>query len=118
MDMPTFDGPTNEGFVNASENICHYGNGVVFGETFVTKGRTDVGVSNKGEGEWLAVLAASSGDSGSAVQSCRVTATRIQGVEAAGILTHLTTNGVAGTNVAKAERMATQASLDIEPVVV
>lgn len=120
--MPTFGGPTEEGFVNAGEDICHYGNGVVFGETFVTKPRTGVGISNsKNDGQWLAELAASPGDSGSAVQGCRPTLTGIQGVEAAGILTHIVTglsSGVAGTNVAKAERMATQASLDIEPMLV
>lgn len=120
--MPTFGGPIEEGFVSAGEDICHYGNGVGFGETFVTKGRAGVGVSHRNtEGQWLAELAASPGDSGSAVQGCRVTPTGIQGVEAAGILTHIllgTNTGVAGTNVAKAEQMATQANLDIEPVLV
>lgn len=117
--MPTFGGPTEEGFVNAGEDICHYGNGVVAGESFVTKPRTGIGISHSTtEGQWLAELAASPGDSGSAVQGCRPSATGLQGVEAAGILTHLTTTGVAGTNVAKAEQMATQASLAIEPVLV
>lgn len=120
--MPTFGGPTEEGAVNAGEDICHYGNGVGTGETFLTKPRTGVGVSNSSQdGSWFAELAAAPGDSGSAVQGCRVTANGIEGVEAAGILTHLTfgtETGVAGTNLAKAKRMATQANLDIEPMLV
>jgi hypothetical protein len=116
--MPTFGGPTEEGAVDLGEDVCHYGNGVAFGETFVTKPRTGAGVGNFDDGSWLAELAASPGDSGSAVQGCRVGSTGIQGVEAAGILTHLTAAGVAGTNETKAEEMATQAGLDVEPVLV
>lgn len=52
------------------------------------------------------------------MQGCRPTPTGIQGVEATGILTYITTGGVAGTNVSKTERMARQATLDIDPVLV
>lgn len=115
--MPTFGGPTEEGAVDGGEPICHYGNGVAFGETYATKGRTGVGTANDG-GAWIGTLPASPGDSGAAVESCTVSESGFQGVEAAGILTHVTSAGTAGTNTAKAEQMAAQAGIDIEPVLV
>lgn len=117
--VPTFGGPTTEGAVDEGEPVCQYGSGVVFGETFLTKGRTGTGLGHDPDaGSWTAALPASPGDSGAAVVSCRPTTTGLQGVEAAGILTHVTSSGTAGTNQAAAERLATQADLDIEPVLV
>jgi hypothetical protein len=112
--MPTWGGPHETGVVDAGETLVQYGNGVATGETFATKSRTGVGVSNDTDGgRWTAELPAAPGDSGSAVQGAQVTASGPEGVEAAGVLTHLTTVGTAGTNVAKARRMAAQAGLDV-----
>lgn len=116
-DMPTWGGPTETGFVDGGETLVQYGNGVATGETFLTKSRVGVGVSHdRDAGRWTSELPAAPGDSGSAVQGARTTATGPEGVEAAGVLTHLTATGTAGTNVAKAKEMATQAGLDIEVV--
>lgn len=117
--MPTFGGPTKKGTVNRGEKLCYYGNGVAVGETFVTKGRTGIGISNnRNKGWWRAALAVSPGDSGSPVQGCRIRGTRINGAEAAGLATHIATpTGAAGTTVAKAKKLAEEASLNINPVV-
>lgn len=113
--MPTWDGPTATGEINAGETVVQYGNGVGVGEVFITKNRAGSGLANDA-GAWYAGLPGSPGDSGSAVQVARQTSTGPVGEEAAGILTHLTTAGTAGTNVAKARQLATQASLDISVV--
>jgi hypothetical protein len=111
--MPMFGGPTEVDEVDGGETVCHYGNAVVFGETFLTKGRTGAGFGHDGN-NWTAGTTSAPGDSGSAVQVCETTLSGPQGVEAAGVLTHLTTNGgVAGTTMARAREMATEAGLDI-----
>lgn len=113
--MPKYGGPSEEGAVDADETVCHYGNAVVFGETFLTKGRTGAGFGNDGD-SWTAATGSAPGDSGAAIQLCEPTLTGFQGVAAAGVLTHLTTNGgVAGTTMSRAKEMATEADLDISP---
>lgn len=115
--MPSWGGPSTTGQIDAGDPIVQYGNGVVTGETVVTKARTGLGAMNDGAaGSWHAALAAAPGDSGSAVQVAEPGGTALQGVEAAGVLTHITTSGVAGTNVAKSRAMATEAGLDIQVV--
>lgn len=123
--MPTWGGPTERGEVNVGETVVQYGNGVGTGETFLTKNRTGVGVQQDPDnGRWYAQLPAAPGDSGSAIQGATTTVTSPEGVEAAGILTHIafsndpTGSGTAGTNRAKATQMATEAGLDIETVLV
>lgn len=112
--MPQFGGPTEVGQVEGGEPVCHYGNAVTFGETFLTKGRTGAGLGTAGD-SWTAGTTSAPGDSGAAVQSCTPTASGLQGVEAVGVLTHGTTSGVAGTTMSRAVEMATEAGLDISP---
>lgn len=114
--MPTWNGPTERGEPEAGERVCMYGNGVVVGEVFASKGRVGLGlVHDPDAGSWIAGLPASPGDSGAAVQATATTATGLEGVEAAGILTHLTNVGVAGTTRAKAKQMvANDTSLNID----
>lgn len=115
--MPTYGGPVEEGDVDGGEPLCHYGNGVGTGETFLTKPRTGTGFGHDpNAGRWTAGLAAAPGDSGSAVQSARTTLNGLEGVEAVGVLTHVGTTGVAGTTPDKAQSMAAEAGLDVEIV--
>lgn len=115
--MPTWGGPTAVGQIDGGDTVVQYGNGVVTGETVATKGRTGAGLTqDEGAGAWYAGLPAAPGDSGSAVQVAGETLDALSGVEAAGILTHVTTAGVAGTNREKAIQMATEAGLDIQAV--
>lgn len=117
--MPVFGGPTEpSGLIGPGDHVCHHGAGVVVGETWPTMGRTGAGVTTvEDEGWWLAELTASPGDSGSAVQLCERTGSDLTGTAAAGLLTHLTSLGVAGTTMASAIKMASDdASLSISPV--
>lgn len=104
--MPTWNGPTKRGGPDAGERVCTYGNGVVFGEVFASKGRVGLGlVHDPDGGSWIAGIPASPGDSGAALQATETTSTGLEGVEAAGVLTHLTNVGVAGTTRRKAKQM-------------
>lgn len=103
--MPVFGGPTEVTELAGGEQVCHYGNGVVVGETWPTMGRTGVGLLTEGDA-WYAASPAAPGDSGSAVQTCAPGPDGLQGVGAIGTLTHLTTLGVAGTTHAKSVAMA------------
>ena len=115
--MPTWGGPSETGEINGGDPVVQYGNGVVTGETVATKNRTGTGTGNDdASGSWTAALPAAPGDSGSAVQVGEPGASGLVGVEAAGILTHVGTNGTAGTNLEKAKRMATEAGLSVEVV--
>ncbi|WP_254839925.1 hypothetical protein [Natronomonas marina] len=115
--MPTWDGPSETGEINAGDTVVQYGNGVVTGETVLTKSRAGSGTGNDdASGSWTAALLAAPGDSGSAVQVGELGAGGLTGVEAAGILTHVGTSGTAGTNLQKAKEMATEAGLSIEVV--
>ena len=115
--MPSWGGPNTTGQIDADDPIVQYGNGVVTGETVVTKARSGLGAMNDGAtGSWYAALPAAPGDSGSAVQVAAPGGTALRGEEAAGVLTHITTTGVAGTNVEKSKAMATEAGLDLQVV--
>lgn len=115
--MPAWGGPSATGDINGGDPVVQYGNGVAAGETFVTKGRTGVGVVNDQQtGSWVAELPAAPGDSGSGVQVAAQGDGGLAGEEAAGVLTHLVVGGTAGTNVAKAKEMAMEAGLDISVV--
>ncbi len=113
--MPTWGGPSEKtGEINGGDRILLYGNGVVTGETVATKGRVGVGTGNA-NGSWTAALPAAPGDSGAAVQIGGLGASGLSGVEAAGIATHVGTNGTSGTNVEKAKALAdNEADLEIE----
>jgi len=114
--MPVFGGPTTTGQIDAGESVCHYGNGVLVGETWPTMGRVGVGVETQPDEGWFTATTASAfGDSGSAIQVCEPTENGMEGVEAAGILTHLNvgTGTSAGTTVSKAAALAREAGLTI-----
>ena len=105
--LPVWGGPTTAtGSAVAGTLLCHYGNGVAAGETYPTMARTGVGISDDGSA-WYADLAATPGDSGSAVETCTPGVNGLNGVGAVGILTHLTlgTTVTAGTTVSKAMSM-------------
>ncbi len=112
--MPEFGGPSEVGQVDGGEPVCHYGNAVVFGETFLTKGRVGAGLGSTDD-SWTAGTASAPGDSGAAVQSCQPGLTGLQGVEAVGVLTHASTSGVAGTTLDRAAELATEAGLGVSP---
>jgi len=117
--MPVFGGPTGTDTVTQGEPLCHYGNGVVVGETFATMARVGVG-GGSDQASWTGVLAAAPGDSGSAVVTCDVNASGVQGRGAAGVLTHLgvSEQGVVfGTTVARAIQMASEAGLALSLVI-
>lgn len=112
-DMPVWNGPGTSDpnrRVQIGDQIVHYGNGIVVGETFPTKGRTGVGVTSNDQ-RWLADLASSQGDSGSAVNIATAGGEDVvEGHWAAGILTHLVVGVgiVGGTNTERAIAMAQQ----------
>lgn len=116
--LPVWGGPTTVDTNALGKILCHYGNGVVVGETFPTMARLGVGVSGGGAASFRADLAASPGDSGSAVETCGQDAGGVHGVGAIGVLTHLVvgTGITAGTQVARCITMATQAGLTISLV--
>jgi hypothetical protein len=120
---PVFGGPSSVDQVTVGQPVCHYGNGVIVGETFVTMARVGVGGGSTPK-YWLGDLAAAPGDSGSAVLTCAPDANNgIQGRGAAGVLTHLGVEAgvpqhgfVFGTTVARAIQMAQEAGLTISVV--
>jgi hypothetical protein len=117
--MPVFGGPTTIDTIDTGEPVCHYGNGVIVGEAFVTMARVGVGGGSTAD-SWSGALVAAPGDSGSAVVTCDVNANGVQGRGAAGVLTHLgvgTEGWVFGTTVARAIDMATEAGLALQVVV-
>ncbi len=106
--LPVWGGPTAASAKNSIGTVlCHYGNGVVVGESFPTMARAGLGTGATAAA-WYADLAAAPGDSGSAVETCAPTTGGLRGVGAVGILTHLTvgTSITAGTTVARAIAMA------------
>jgi hypothetical protein len=124
--MPVFGGPTTVDQVDQGELLCHYGNGVIVGETFPTMARVGIG-GGSGPAVWMGDLLAAPGDSGSAVETCSSDITGIHGVGAAGVLTHLGAQAcpcdvnsltfqqgvVFGTTIARAIEMAREAGLSL-----
>jgi hypothetical protein len=115
---PVFGGPTSIDTITTGEPVCHYGNGVVVGESFVTMARVGVG-GGSNAASWSGALAAAPGDSGSAVLTCDVNVNGVSGRGAAGVLTHLgagTQGFVFGTTIARAIQMASEAGLTLSVV--
>jgi hypothetical protein len=115
---PVFGGPTSIDTISLAEPVCHYGNGVVVGESFVTMARVGVGGASNAS-SWSGALAAAPGDSGSAVLTCDVNTNGVSGRGAAGVLTHLGVGAqgfVFGTTIARAIQMATEAGLSLAVV--
>jgi hypothetical protein len=86
--MPVFGGPQTIGTVQQLQPVCHYGNGVLVGETFLTMARVGVGGGST-PNYWVADSLAAPGDSGSGLVTCESDGTAFHGRGAAGILTHL-----------------------------
>lgn len=103
--MPVFGGPTGAATLSTGDQVCHYGNGIGFGEVFPTMGRSGLGIFADAEA-WFAASAAAPGDSGSALQTCTLGPDGLEGVDAVGTLTHLSSLGVAGTTNAQSVAMA------------
>jgi hypothetical protein len=120
-EMPVFGGPSTVQTVAQGQPLCHYGNGVVVGETWPTMARVGIGGGSTSS-YWMADLASAPGDSGSAVVTCGVNGTELQGLGAVGILTHLgieigVEHGfVFGTTVGRAMQMAQEAGLALSIV--
>jgi len=86
--MPVFGGPHTIENVQQLQPVCHYGNGVLVGETFLTMARVGVGGGSTPT-FWVADSLAAPGDSGSALVTCETDGATFHGRGAAGILTHL-----------------------------
>lgn len=110
--MPVWGGPTGFGGIGLGSPVCMYGNAQGLGEIFLTKARLGIGTSSDGSA-WHANIPSLPGDSGAAVQVCGLGAP-----VAAGILTHLAPDlgVIAGTTVARAMAMATEAGLGLQVV--
>ena len=117
--LPQFGGPTgvSKGAVPAGLPVNQYGAGVANGEVFPTMGSNGVSEGDLGTSEsWYAAVRASPGDSGSPLQATEA-GTGVEGGDAAGILTHLTATGTAGTTMGRCvEMVQTDIGLGIETV--
>jgi hypothetical protein len=108
-DMPVWGGPSKVEDVTFGGGVCVYGNGIGVGEVFLTKARTGIGRGISDDGtSWNADIPSAQGDSGSALVTCTQNADGIQGVGAAGALTHISPGqaGIVGTTTGQAVRMA------------
>ena len=110
---------------------CHFGNGTVTGETFVTKARVGVGGGSDAD-SWYGDFIAAPGDSGSGIIGCESNGLSFSGTRAIGVLTHLGvgTGDVAydgiqtkvehgfvlGTTIARAIEMGREAGLNLSVV--
>ena len=117
--LPQFGGPSgvSEGAVPAGLPVNQYGAGVANGEVFPTMGSNGVSEGDLGTSEsWYAAIRASPGDSGSPLQATEA-GTGVEGGDAAGILTHITATGTAGTTMGRCvEMVQTDIGLGIETV--
>jgi hypothetical protein len=129
--MPVFGGPTGVDTLEFGEFGCHFGHGLIVGETFLTKARVGVGGGSDRE-FWMGDFAGAFGDSGSAMVSCTQEGVEFRGQGAVGVLTHLglsvcpcdvnfknlkfkAQHGVIfGTTVARAIEMAKEAGLSLK----
>jgi len=110
--IPQFGGPigVEEGAVPQGEPVCQFGAGVGNGEVFATQATRGVSegaiIQEDRDGDkvndaWYAGIRASPGDSGSLLAEYEAGAA----TDAAGVLTHLTTIGVAGTTIPRCINM-------------
>ncbi|MGH7475308.1 MAG: hypothetical protein ACRELD_03390 [Longimicrobiales bacterium] len=119
--MPVWGGPTGEDDLLLGEHGCHYGHGLIVGETFLTKARTGLGGVWTDEW-WAGDFAGSPGDSGSGMVQCEPVVATFEGRGAIGVLTHLgvgfdtSTGGtglILGTTLPRAIEMAREANLKL-----
>ena len=114
--FPVFGPAEGVADLRTGDITCHYGNASGFGEVFATKAREGVGILTLPDGSWRAATPSFQGDSGAAVATCALVAGELQASRAVGVLTHLTDAGVAGTTMARAQQLASEAGLAIQPV--
>lgn len=91
---------------------CFYGAGSVVGETSHTMARAGVGVLTLADGSWRVAAPSNVGDSGAAMATCTPDG---RAVAAVGVITHLSSGGIAGTTMARGQEMAREAGLHIVP---
>jgi hypothetical protein len=129
--MPVWGGFRGVEMMAFGEPACHYGNGVVTGETFVTKARVGVGGGSDGN-SWYGDFVAAPGDSGSGIMGCESNGLSFSGTRVIGVLTHLGVgtgeveyNGiktrvehgfVLGNTIARSIEMAREAGLNLSVV--
>lgn len=114
--VPQWGGPDGslDGAAPEGSPVNQYGAGVGNGEVFATQGSSGVSFGGAGsEGDaWYAGSRASPGDS-----SSLLVGDQSLDRPAAGVLTHLTTLGTAGTTIGRCKEMASEdANLDVEVV--
>lgn len=106
--MPQFGGPlaVSDEALDEGTPVNQYGAGVANGEVYPTMGSNGVSFGDGGTDDqaWFAGIRASPGDSGSPLQST-TDGEPVQGDEAGGILTHLSTLGTAGTTIGRCKEM-------------
>lgn len=116
--LPQWGGPdgVSPGPVPEGDPIHQYGAGVANGEVFATKGSS--GVSFGGDDDaWYAGIRASPGDSGSPIVASDAADGVPGGGAAAGVVTHLSGSGTAGTTMQRCKEMvADDIGLRIEVV--
>jgi hypothetical protein len=131
--MPVWGGPKGVDELGFGQFGCHYGNGLVVGETFPTKARVGVG-GGSDKDFWMGDFAGAFGDSGSGLNGCESDVLGFHGTGAVGVLTHLgaqvcpcdvnfkhlrvkAQHGVIfGTTVRRAKEMAAEAGLKLSIV--
>ncbi|MGI8793607.1 MAG: hypothetical protein ACR2H3_10595 [Acidimicrobiales bacterium] len=109
--MAMWGGPVRHGPLAVGDITCHYGNGLGLGEVYLTKGRLGTAGLFSDEVAWFAATASTPGDSGAAMATCRQDANGVHGDKAIGVLTHLSSLGIAGTTMSRAKTLAGQAGL-------
>lgn len=113
--LPVFGGPAGASDAPPGQMVCHYGNGVVLGETFLTMDRVGI-ITSANPNSWLALALVAPGDSGSAIETCDAGTGGIRGLRAVGLITHIVAGDqgiAAGTTVARAIELAREAKLSI-----
>jgi hypothetical protein len=131
--MPVWGGPRGVAELESGTFGCHYGHGLVVGETFLTKARVGVG-GGSDKDFWMGDFAGLFGDSGSALNACESDVLGFHGTGAVGVLTHVGLSAcpcdvnfkhlrvkaqhgvVFGTTVRRAIEMAKEAGLTLSIV--
>jgi hypothetical protein len=128
--MPVWGGPKGVAEMETGTFGCHYGHGLLVGETFLTKARVGIG-GGSDKDFWMGDFAGLFGDSGSALNACESDVLGFHGTGAVGVLTHVglsvcpcdvkfkhlrvkAEHGVVfGTTVRRAIEMAKEAGLEL-----
>jgi hypothetical protein len=120
-EMPVWGGPTGTDILTLGKQACHYGHGIVTGETYPTKARTGIGGGSTAV-RWSGTFVGAFGDSGSGLVACDTGLDgSIRGAGAIGVLTHLGASTadpgvIFGTTIAQSIELAREAKLRISLV--